>query len=88
MSNGNGYMLADTATPDGYTVHANGAWTVNGVVQMQTTVTEAAAAANERQTQTAVQTNGAIPNVEKPSPSRNNIHSITKRRGLYRPRGV
>ena len=28
-----GYMLANTTTPDGYTVDANGAWTVNGVVQ-------------------------------------------------------
>ena len=26
-----GYMFADTTTPDGYTVDANGAWTVNGV---------------------------------------------------------
>ena len=30
---GNGYMLANTTTPDGYTVNADGAWTVNGVVQ-------------------------------------------------------
>lgn len=29
----NGYMLANTMTPDGYTVNENGAWTVNGVVQ-------------------------------------------------------
>ena len=29
----NGYMLASTTTPDGFTVNANGAWTVNGVVQ-------------------------------------------------------
>ena len=32
---GNGYMLANTTTPDGYTVNADGAWTVNGVVQTQ-----------------------------------------------------
>lgn len=32
---GNGYMLANTTTPDGYTVNENGAWTVNGVVQTQ-----------------------------------------------------
>lgn len=31
--NGDGYMLANTTTPDGYTVNADGAWTVNGVVQ-------------------------------------------------------
>lgn len=29
----NGYMLASTTTPDGFTVNADGAWTVNGVVQ-------------------------------------------------------
>ena len=29
----NGYMLASTTTPDGFTVNANGAWMVDGVVQ-------------------------------------------------------
>ena len=29
----NGYLLTNTTTPDGYTVNADGAWTVNGVVQ-------------------------------------------------------
>ena len=33
----NGYMLANTTTPDGYTVDSTGAWTVNGVVQTQST---------------------------------------------------
>ena len=28
-----GYMYANTTTPDGYTVNSDGAWTVNGVVQ-------------------------------------------------------
>ena len=28
-----GWMYADTTTPDGYTVNENGAWTVNGAVQ-------------------------------------------------------
>lgn len=32
---GNGYMLANTTTPDGYTVDASGAWVVNGVVKVQ-----------------------------------------------------
>ena len=31
----NGYMLASTTTPDGFTVNADGAWTVNGIVQIQ-----------------------------------------------------
>lgn len=30
---GNGYCLINTSTPDGYTVDASGAWTVDGVVQ-------------------------------------------------------
>lgn len=29
----NGYVLIGTTTPDGYTVNADGAWTVNGAVQ-------------------------------------------------------
>lgn len=33
----NGYALTNTVTPDGYTVNADGAWTVNGVVQVKTT---------------------------------------------------
>lgn len=33
--NSDGYCLANTTTPDGYTVNADGAWTVNGVVQTQ-----------------------------------------------------
>lgn len=33
----NGYMLADTKTPDGYQVNANGAWVLNGYVQTQAT---------------------------------------------------
>ena len=31
----NGYMYANTTTPDGYTVNADGAWTVDGVVRTQ-----------------------------------------------------
>lgn len=37
---GNGYMLSNTTTPDGYTVDASGAWVINGVVQTQGTGTE------------------------------------------------
>lgn len=32
---GNGYLLTNTTTPDGYTVNADGAWIENGVVQVQ-----------------------------------------------------
>ena len=37
---GNGYMLANTTTPDGYQVNADGAWVVNGAVQTQGTSTQ------------------------------------------------
>lgn len=33
--NDKGYLLVNTTTPDGYTVDANGAWTVDGIVQTQ-----------------------------------------------------
>lgn len=49
---GNGYMLANTTTPDGFTVDASGAWTVDGVVQTQST-----------ETQNVSQTNTEVPNV-------------------------
>ena len=48
----NGYMYANTTTPDGYTVNADGAWTENGVVQ-----TKAAGAAGTT-SQTVTQTTG------------------------------
>lgn len=33
--NQNGYCLLNTTTPDGYTVDGNGAWTTDGIVQIQ-----------------------------------------------------
>ena len=33
--NDQGYLYQNTTTPDGYTVNADGAWTVNGVIQTQ-----------------------------------------------------
>lgn len=36
---GNGYMLANTTTPDGYQVNANGAWVQNGQIQTKNTGT-------------------------------------------------
>ena len=49
---GNGYMLANTTTPDGYSVDGNGAWVVNGVIQTQTS----SAQAQTGETQTGVYT--------------------------------
>ena len=48
-----GYCLMNTTTPDGCTVDANGAWTVNGVVQTRVSVT---APAEQFQTQSTTQT--------------------------------
>lgn len=42
---GDGYMLSDTTTPDGHTVDATGAWTVDGVVQTQQNVADETAKA-------------------------------------------
>lgn len=36
----NGYMLANTVTPDGYQVNADGAWVMNGVVQTQNSTSQ------------------------------------------------
>ncbi|MCI6887416.1 MAG: hypothetical protein MR868_09235 [Lachnospiraceae bacterium] len=41
-----GYCLLDTTTPDGYTVDASGAWTVDGTVQVQETQETAAQSQN------------------------------------------
>lgn len=49
---GNGYMLANTITPDGYSVDGNGAWAVNGVIQTQTSSVQA----QTGETQTGVYT--------------------------------
>ena len=35
LDDSSGRMLADRITPDGYTVDSSGAWTVDGVVQIQ-----------------------------------------------------
>ena len=48
----NGYMLANTTTPDGYSVDGNGAWVVNGMIQTQTS----SAQAQTGETQTGVYT--------------------------------
>lgn len=50
-----GYCLINTTTPDGYTVDASGAWTVDGVVQIKTV---------EVQTTTETQSASQVPNVE------------------------
>lgn len=50
--NSEGYLLVSTTTPDGYTVDANGAKTINGVVQTQN-VTPSLAPAQEPDNSTA-----------------------------------
>ena len=53
-----GYMYADTTTPDGYTVNADGQWTVDGVVQRLPFVQTGVSAAGTLDT-TATTTNQA-----------------------------
>lgn len=48
----NGYMLANTTTPDGYTVNADGAWTENGAAHTRQTGTQS----QESGTNTALMT--------------------------------
>lgn len=71
--NSEGYMLANTATPDGYRVNANGAWVENGVVQAkdansvapaQTQANAPAQTETPTQTQTPAQADTNIPNIE------------------------
>ena len=42
----NGYCLMNTTTPDGYKVDSNGAWLVNGAVQMKKTGSSAASSSD------------------------------------------
>lgn len=55
----NGYMLANTTTPDGYFVDASGAWTVNGVVQIKDGGVQ-----TTQEAQNIPQVNSEVPNVE------------------------
>jgi len=45
-----GYMMANTTTPDGYTVNADGAWTVDGGVQLQFSGNSASSSATDNST--------------------------------------
>ena len=49
--NENGYLLVNTTTPDGFTVDANGAWIVDGIVQTKTISVPASAASTQTQNQ-------------------------------------
>lgn len=55
--NDKGYILVNTTTPDGYTVDANGAWIVDGVVQTQTVSTQS----QKQEVQTSIQTKVSQP---------------------------
>ena len=60
----NGYLYVNTTTPDGYTVNADGAWVVNGVVQTQ--AVQPQTTQPQTQTETAPEntsSNQAIPDV-------------------------
>lgn len=60
--NEHGYLLANTTTPDGYTVNADGAWVVDGIVQTQSvTVVSAPAQAQTQNTAVPAQNAGNTP---------------------------
>lgn len=46
--NASGYMFANTTTPDGYTVNADGQWTENGVVKTKQTGVQSTAGQNRQ----------------------------------------
>lgn len=50
-----GYSLANTNTPDGYTVNASGAWTIDGVVQTRQVSTQASQQTQNQQQTSSVQ---------------------------------
>lgn len=54
--NAEGYMLANTVTPDGYTVNSDGAWIVDGMVQTQAADDSGASQGNSS---SAAQTNAS-----------------------------
>ena len=54
----NGYMLASTTTPDGFTVNADGAWTVNGVVQTKIVGTQNTVSASDTYSTSEYDNNG------------------------------
>lgn len=68
--NQEGYCLLDTTTPDGYTVDGSGAWTVDGVVQVQT-------ADETAQTGEAAQTEETAPVQEAAAPEISQIGSLS-----------
>ena len=55
---GNGYMMANTTTPDGYTVNADGAWVVDGVVQKRAVMLDLGDEVLAAQTATQTNTTG------------------------------
>lgn len=61
----NGYILVNTTTPDGYVLDANGAWTIDGVVQTQTSMSDISEVANDSISQptqdTSSQTESSTP---------------------------
>jgi len=56
-----GFLLVNTTTPDGYTVDANGAWIVNGVIQTKAVVYVPVQPQVPAQTQAAAQVQTQVP---------------------------
>lgn len=74
--NGDGYMLANTTTPDGYTVNADGAWSVNG--EIQTKQVETGAGNPGGNTSERFVESDALPNIIMPTNGFQGTYSLTR----------
>lgn len=74
----NGYCLMNTTTPDNYTVNENGAWTVNGVVQIKSYVEDMDIEENENVSDTMGNQNTAY----TPSNNQNDDSDFHPSQGL------
>lgn len=81
-----GWMLADTTTPDGYTVNADGKWTVNEAVQTKAAETQPTEAAQETQTTQEAQEAPASQPTEAPVQETSGVQTaseLAKYSGTY-----
>jgi hypothetical protein len=74
-----GYMYADTTTPDGYTVNADGQWTVDGVVQSLPFIQTGVSAAGTLDTTATTTTQAATASVDY-----SNTDTITTTDSMFR----
>ena len=62
-----GYCLLNTTTPDGYTVNADGAWTVNGIIQTKSVAIHNSGNSNTNSESNEAPSDWETPEVDNPS---------------------